>query len=73
MEIYVVLELLSDQAGADHLAVAFDQASLCLLREDRAGDFRHGKRIGKARNQGQQDQYDDGGADFSEHGIFSNR
>jgi hypothetical protein len=58
---------LADQGRADHLAVAFDQASLRLFRKDRAGDLRHGERIGKARDQRQHDQNDDGGADFSEH------
>ena len=54
MEIFVVLELLPDQGGADHLAVLLDQAALRLLREDHAGDRGHGQRIGKPRDQRQQ-------------------
>ena len=67
MEIFVVLELLPDQGGADHLAVLLDQAALRLLRKQHAGNRGHGERIGEPRDQRQQDQHDDGGADFFEH------
>ncbi|MGY4597884.1 hypothetical protein ACVWXL_005630 [Bradyrhizobium sp. GM22.5] len=45
-KIFVVLELLPDQGGADHLAVALDQAALRLRGEDRAGNSGHRERIG---------------------------
>ncbi|MGY4314590.1 hypothetical protein ACVWW1_003917 [Bradyrhizobium sp. JR3.5] len=67
MEVFILLELLPDQGGADHLAVLLDQAALRLLRKDDAGNRRHGERIGKARDRGQQDQHEDGGADFFKH------
>jgi hypothetical protein len=68
VEVFVVLELLPDQGGADHLAVLLDQAALRLLRKDHAGDRGHRERIGKPRDRGQQDEDEDGGTDFSEHG-----
>ena len=69
MEIFVVLEFLPDQGGADHLAVLLDQAALRLLRKQHAGNRGHGQRIGKPCDQRQQDQHDDGGADFFQHGV----
>ena len=66
MEIFVVLEFLPDQGGADHLAVLLDQAALRLLRKDHAGNRGHRERIGKAGDGGQQEQQDDGGANFVE-------
>ncbi len=69
MEIFVVLELLPDQGGADHLAVPFDQAALRLLREDHAGNRGHRERIGETRDQRQHDKHDDGGANFFQHGV----
>ena len=65
MEVFVVLEFLPDQGGADHLAVLLDQAALRLLRKEHAGNSGHGERIGEARDQRQQDQDEDGGANFS--------
>ena len=56
MEILVVLELLPDQRGADHLAVPLDQAAFRLLRKDHARNAVMRQRIGEARNQRQQDQ-----------------
>jgi len=67
VEIFVVLELLSDQGGADDLAVFFDQAALGLLWKDDAGDRGHGERVSQARDQREREQEDDGGANFSEH------
>ena len=49
MEVFVVLELLPDQGGADHLAVLLDQAALRLLRKEHAGNTGHGQGIGEAR------------------------
>jgi hypothetical protein len=69
MEIFVVLEFLSDQSGADHLAVPLDQASLRLLRKDHARNRGHREWVGQARDQSQQDQDDDGGTNFSKHGV----
>src|SRR5580704_906269 len=69
MEVFVVLELLPDQGRADHLAVTFDQASFRLLWKEHARDRGHGERIGEARDQRQQDQDDDGGANFFQHGV----
>src|SRR6185312_11352408 len=67
MKIFVVLELLSDQGGADHLAILLDQAALGLFREDDAGDRGHRERIGEARDQCEPKQEDDSGTNFSEH------
>ena len=72
MEVFVVLEFLPDQGGADHLAVPLDQAALRLLREDHARDRGHGQRIGKPRDQRQQDQDQDGGANFFQHDVSPN-
>ncbi len=67
MEIFVVLELLPDQGGADHLAVHLDQAALRLRGEDCAGNSSHRERIGQTGDGGEHQQQDDGGANFSEH------
>src|ERR1700710_453505 len=67
MEVFVVLELLPAQRRAYHFAVFLDQAALRLLREDHAGNRGHGERIGKTGDKRQQDQDDDGGADFFQH------
>src|SRR4029077_12342425 len=67
VEIFVVLELLPDQGGADHLAVRLDQAALCLPREDDAGNPRDDQRISETGDQGQRQQEDDGGTNFTKH------
>ena len=69
MEIFVVLELLADQGGADHLAVLLDQAALRLFWKDHAGDRGHRERIGNAGDGGEQKQNKDGGTDFAKHGL----
>src|SRR5664279_6301827 len=69
MEVFVLLELLPDQGGADHLAVLLDQAALRLLRKDHASNRGHGKWIGEARDQRECDQDDDGGTNFFQHGV----
>src|SRR4029077_7515519 len=69
VEIFVLLELLTDQGGADHLAVFLDQAALCLFRKDRARDGGHGERIGQARDQREQHEEEDGRTDFTKHGV----
>src|ERR1019366_8696540 len=69
MEVFVILELLPDQGGADHLAVLLDQAALRLLRKDHAGNRGHGEWIGEARDQRERDQDDDGRTDFFQHGV----
>src|SRR6185436_10885682 len=67
VKIFVVLELLADQGGADHLAVLLDQAALRLAREDHAGKCGHRQGVGQAGDRGQQEQKDDSGADFAKH------
>ena len=69
MEIFVVLEFLPDQGGADHLAVPLDQAALRLLGKEHAGNRGHGERIGKTRDQRERDQNDDGGTNFFQHDV----
>ncbi len=70
MEVAVGREALGDQAGADHHSVLLHQAAPGLVREDHSGDAGDGEGVGEAREQGQADDDDEGGAELVEHGSM---
>jgi hypothetical protein len=71
VEIFVALELLADQRGADDFAILLDQAALGLARKDDFGDAGHGQRVGEAGDERERDKNNDGGPDFAQHDCFS--
>src|SRR5262249_13561098 len=69
VEIFVAREFLTDQRGADHLAVDFDQAALRLFWEDCFGNPRHCQRIDETGDQSENHHEHDRWADFSQHDV----
>jgi hypothetical protein len=65
VEVFVAVEWLADQRGADDVTVALDQAALRLIGENDSSDSGYRQRIGKARDQCEGDQNDDCRADFA--------
>ena len=68
MEILFAGEVLADQRRADDLAVALDQAALCLVRHD-LGDAGHRQRVDQAGDEREREQHDDGRTNFAQHGL----
>ena len=68
MEVLVACEFLTDQIGADHLAIFLDEAALRLVRKEHAGDAGHDQRIDEAGDERKSDHEHDRRANFSQHG-----
>ena len=68
MKIAVALEPLPDQGRANDDAILLDQASVGLIGQGDLSDSRHRQRIDKAREDAEQDDKDECGAQVLEHG-----
>ncbi len=69
MKISGACEILPDKVRADCLAAFFYQAAIRLMREQKLTDAGHAQWIGQTRDDGQQHDHHDSGADLFQHGT----
>src|SRR3984893_17686448 len=70
VKIFVAGERLTDQRGADNLAVLLDQAALRLPGKNDLGNAGYRQRVSQAGDQREGDEHDDRRTDFAQHDLF---
>ena len=70
MEVFRAGEILADQFGAGDLTILLDQAAIGLMREQQLTQPCHAQGISEARQDREQHDHQDCGADLFEHGGF---
>ena len=69
MKVFGLREILADDFGADHLAIALDQAAVRLLVEDGLRDSGHGQRIEDARDDREDEGNQNRRFEFFQHSV----